>query len=72
MKNKKEFRYQFLRWETVGTGKFRKESSILSGLIGPQYWNTKKSHIEQKVEIYKEVAIVFDKQTGKIKLVDKL
>lgn len=69
MKDKKEFRYQFLKWETVGTGKFRKMANILSGL---GYLGGHKSSIaDQKIEITKEVAVVFDKRAGKLKIVDR-
>jgi len=66
-KIKEEYRYQFLRFETVGTGKYvvpkRKKiedtsfgiGSVLAGLTPAPY------------EIEEEVAVVFDKNTGKVK-----
>lgn len=63
MKTKKEYRYQFLKFDWIPSGKYR-DTLVGVGLLGQGLLN------KRRVEIDKEVAVIFDKQTGKIKYQD--
>lgn len=69
MKVKEEYRYQFLRFETIETGKYlvnknRKSNNLSSGLdVLSNLENTVRS-------ITKEIAVIFDKKLGEVKQVD--
>jgi hypothetical protein len=63
MKKKEEYRYQFIDFETVETGKFRKMEDLFSGFTGLGSSSVGLS----KVPVTKVVAVVFDKKLGKVK-----
>lgn len=62
-KEKREYRYQFLGYEEVGTGKFVK--SPIYGLGLPLGVNLPLS--EHLIEMKKKVAMVFDKVNGVVR-----
>lgn len=67
--NLNDNRYQFLRFETVVTGKWvvpkgqKIESNDISGILRSTLGN-------MSYEITREVAVIFDKQKGEIKQID--
>lgn len=72
-KTSKEYRYQFIRFEQVESGEFETVQDFLGtlgnmrGLGGNTYIGQSSDMRYKKIPIMKEVAIVFDKQTGKLK-----
>lgn len=65
-KQKEEYRYQFLRFQTVDTGKYLVKKNEFEGVgLGAML-----KGYSYRIPVKKEVAIVFDKKLGVVKLTD--
>ena len=59
---RKEFRYQFLGYEVIGTGKYEKHPMYSIGQL-----TGGKTSLFRDIEVMKTVAMVFDKQDGMVR-----
>jgi hypothetical protein len=66
-KGKGEFRYQFLGYDEVGTGKYMSSPIYSLGIALGSTIMHGDTVEHNMIEIKKTVAMVFDKQTGEVK-----